>query len=131
MGADALPEVGRGSGKIQVRNGDLPVSPGLREMNPESGPEQQETREPRRDSLRRHGRRAWLYTWAGALVALLAILIALIVANTGRVKVSWVLGSTRQSLVWIILATAILGWLLGIVTSVVLRFRTRRRNSAR
>ena len=74
---------------------------------------------------------AWLYAWAGALVALLAILIALIVANTGRVKVSWVLGATHQSLVWIILATAILGWLLGIVTSVIFRFRTRRRNSAR
>ena len=100
-------------------------------MDPENGPEQQTTREPRRDSLRRHGRRAWLYTWAGVLVALLAILISLIVANTGRVKVSWVLGSTRQSLVWIILATAILGWLLGIVTSMIFRFRTRRRNSAR
>ncbi len=85
-------------------------------MDPESGPEQR-TREPRRDSLRRHGRRTWLYTWASALVALLVILIALVVANTGRVKVSWVLGSTRQSLGWIILVTAILGWLLGIVTS--------------
>ena len=100
-------------------------------MNPESEPEQSVPQESRRDSLRRYGRRAWLYTWAGALVALLAILIALIVANTGRVKVSWVLGSTRQSLVWIILATAILGWLLGIVTSVIFRFRTRRRNSGR
>jgi uncharacterized integral membrane protein len=100
-------------------------------MNPESEPEQSAPQESRRDSLRRHGRRAWLYTWASALVALLAILIALIVVNTGRVKVSWVLGSTHQSLVWIILATAILGWLLGIVTSVIFRFRTRRRNSAR
>jgi uncharacterized integral membrane protein len=70
-----------------------------------------------------------LYTWLGALVALLVILIALVVANTRGVKVSWVLGSTRQSLVWIILVTAILGWLLGIVTSVVLRHRTRRRSS--
>ncbi len=99
-------------------------------MNSESGPEQRATGEPRRDSLRRHGRHAWLYTGAAALVVLLAILIALIVANTGRVKVSWVLGSSRQSLVWIILVTAILGWLLGIVTSVVFRFRTRRRDSA-
>jgi hypothetical protein len=44
--------------------------------------------------------------------------------------VSWVLGSTRQSLVWIILVTAILGWLLGILTSTIFQFRTRRRNSA-
>jgi uncharacterized integral membrane protein len=96
-------------------------------MDPEIRPEQQATQEPRRDSLRRHGRRTWLYTWVSALVALLVILIALIGANTRTVKVSWVLGSTRQSLVWIILVTAILGWLLGIATSVILRFRTRRR----
>jgi uncharacterized integral membrane protein len=99
-------------------------------MDSENGPEQPVARESRRDSIRRHGRRTWLYAWTGALVALLVILIALVVANTRNVKVSWVLGSTRQSLVWIILVTAILGWLLGIVTSVVLRHRTRRRNSA-
>jgi uncharacterized integral membrane protein len=95
-------------------------------MNPESRPEQQVTREPRGESLRRHARRTWIYTWAGALVALLVILIALVVANTRTVKVSWVFGSTRQSLVWIILVAAILGWLLGIVTSVIIRRRTRR-----
>ncbi len=100
-------------------------------MDPESGPEQQPPREPRRDSLRRFGRRARLYTWTGALVALLVILIAVVVANTRSVKVSWVLGSTRRSLVWVILITAILGWLLGIVTSAVFRFRTRRRSSER
>jgi uncharacterized integral membrane protein len=53
--------------------------------------------------------------------------VALAVANTRSVKVSWVVGSTQQSLVWIILITAILGWLLGIVTSVIFRHRTRRR----
>jgi uncharacterized integral membrane protein len=58
------------------------------------------------------------------------ILIALVAANTRTVKVSWVFGSTRQALVWIILVTAILGWLLGIETSVIFRFRTRRRNLA-
>jgi uncharacterized integral membrane protein len=99
-------------------------------MDPESRPEQRATREPRRDRLRRHGRLTLLYTWTGALVVLLVILIALVVANTRSVKVSWVLGSTRQSLIWIILVTAILGWLLGIVTTVIFRFRTRRRNSA-
>jgi uncharacterized integral membrane protein len=97
-------------------------------VDSENRPEQQPAREPRGDSLRRHARRTWLYTWAGALVVLLVILIALVVANTHTVKVSWVLGSTRQSLVWIILVTAILGWLLGIVTSVVFRVRTRRRS---
>jgi uncharacterized integral membrane protein len=100
-------------------------------MESESGPEQRAAREPRGDTLRRHARRTWLYTWAGALVALLVILVALVVANTRTVEVSWVFGSTRQSLVWIILFAAILGWLLGIVTSVIFRFRTRRTNSAR
>jgi uncharacterized integral membrane protein len=94
-------------------------------MDPESGREQQVTREPRGEGLRRHARRTWIYTWAGALVGLLVILIALVVANTRTVEVSWVFGSTRQSLVWIILAAAILGWLLGIVTSVIIRRRTR------
>lgn len=99
--------------------------------DPETGPEPRAAGEPRGDSLRRHARRTWLYTWAGALVALLVILIALAVANTRTVEVSWLLGSTRQSLFWIILVAAILGWLLGIVTSVIFRFRTRRRTSAR
>ncbi len=58
------------------------------------------------------------------------ILIALTVANTRTVEVSWVFGSTRQSLVWIILFAAILGWLSGIATSVVFRFRTRRKDPA-
>jgi uncharacterized integral membrane protein len=83
--------------------------------------------ETRREQLGRQGRRARLYTWAFALVALLIILIALIVANTRSVKLDWVVGSTHASLVWIILAAAVLGWLLGIATSVVFRRRTRRR----
>jgi uncharacterized integral membrane protein len=102
-----------------------------KDLDAESGPEQDAAREPERDRLRRYGRRTWLYAWAGVLVGLLVILIALVVANTRKVKVSWVLGSTRQSLVWIILVTAILGWLLGILTSVILRSRTRRRTLPR
>jgi uncharacterized integral membrane protein len=98
-------------------------------MDPENRPDQR-TPEPRRDRLRRGGRRTWSYTWASALVALLVILIALVVANTSKVKVSWVVGSTRQSLVWSILVTAILGWLLGIVTSTIFQYRTRRRDSS-
>jgi uncharacterized integral membrane protein len=83
--------------------------------------------EARGDRLRRHGRRTGLYTWAVGLVGLLVILIALVVANTRQVKLSWVVGSGHASLVWIILAAAVLGWLLGILTSEVFRLRTRRR----
>ena len=85
--------------------------------------------ESRAARLRRHGHRAGLYTWAFVLAALLVVVIALVVANTRRVKLSWVVGSGHASLVWIIVAAAILGWLLGIVTSVVFRLRTRRRRS--
>jgi uncharacterized integral membrane protein len=83
--------------------------------------------EARGDRLRRHGRRTGLYTWAFGLVALLVVLISLVGANTRRVKLSWVFGTGHASLVWIILATAVLGWLLGILTSVVFRLRTRQR----
>jgi len=86
--------------------------------------------EARGDRLRRHGRRTGLYTWAFGLVALLVVLIALVAANTRQVKLSWVVGTGRASLVWIILAAAVLGWLLGIFTSVVFRLRTRRRRPA-
>lgn len=86
--------------------------------------------EPRTERLRRHGHRAWLYAWAFGLVALLVVLIALALANTRQVELSWVVGTGRASLVWIILASAVLGWLLGILTSVVFRLRTRRRRSS-
>jgi uncharacterized integral membrane protein len=64
---------------------------------------------------------------AFSLVALLVVLIALVIDNTRQVKLSWVVGTGHASLVWIILASAVLGWLLGIVTSVVFRLRTRRK----
>jgi len=93
---------------------------------PES-PQATEPVEPRGVRLRRHGHRVRLYTWAVVLVALLVVVIALAVANTSRVKLSWVVGKTHASLVWIVLAAAVLGWLLGITTGIVFRMRTRRR----
>ena len=82
--------------------------------------------EPRAERLRRRTRRTVFYAWAFLLVALLVVLVGLIASNTRKVEVSWVFGSTRQSLVWIILATAIVGWLAGLVTSAIFRRRTRR-----
>jgi uncharacterized integral membrane protein len=90
-------------------------------------PPSTEPAEPRRDRLRRHSRRTGLYVWAFSLVALLVVLIALIAANTRQVKLSWVVGSGHASLVWIIVAASVLGWLLGMLTSIVFRLRTRRR----
>jgi uncharacterized integral membrane protein len=86
--------------------------------------------EPAGARLRRHGHSARLYAWAFLLVALLVVVIALTVANTRQVKLSWVVGTSHASLVWIILAAAVLGWLLGIATSVLFRLRTRRRRAA-
>jgi uncharacterized integral membrane protein len=82
--------------------------------------------EPRKERLVRHGRRARLYAWAVSFVALLVALILLIAANLRSVKLDWVFGSGHASLVWIVLASTILGWLLGITTSVLFRHRTRR-----
>jgi uncharacterized integral membrane protein len=85
--------------------------------------------EARSARLRRRGRHAGLYTWAFLLVALLVVVVALTIANTRQVKLSWVVGTSHASLVWIILAAAVLGWLAGIATSIVFRLRTRRRRS--
>jgi len=99
---------------------------------PEAAPEPSTEHVPARPAeshgqrLTRHLHRARLYTGALAFVALIAVLIVLISANTRTVKLSWAFGSTRASLVWMILATAVVGWLLGIVTAVVFRARTRR-----
>jgi len=90
----------------------------------EPGGEAVESREQR---LGRLGRRTRLYARAALFVAALVVLILLIAANTRSVKLDWVIGSTHASLVWIILAAAVLGWLVGIMTGVVFRFRTRRR----
>jgi uncharacterized integral membrane protein len=96
------------------------------ESHPTKAPPRTEAIEPRSERLRRQSRHTGLYAWAFGLVALLVVLIALVIANTRQVKLSWVVGSSHASLVWIILASAVLGWLLGIVTSVVFRLRTPR-----
>ena len=80
-----------------------------------------------RDRQRRHARRAGMYVQAILTAALVVVIVALLLANRRTVRVSWVVGSSRQSVVWIVLVTAILGWLLGICTSILFRHRTRRR----
>ncbi len=91
----------------------------------ESGDARPSPAEGRGDRFRRHGQRVRLYGVAFALVALLVCLVALVLANRRSVKLSWVFGDTNASLVWIILAAAILGWLLGLATSIAFRRRTR------
>jgi uncharacterized integral membrane protein len=67
-----------------------------------------------------------MYLHAIVIIVLLAAITALLLANRRTVRVSWVFGSTDQSVVWIVLVTAILGWFLGVFTSAWFRHRTRR-----
>jgi uncharacterized integral membrane protein len=82
--------------------------------------------ETRGQRLSRHGHRAFLYLWTFAIVAALIVLIALIAANTRKVQVGYVFGDARTSLIWIIVLSALAGWLAGIATAILYRFRTRR-----
>ena len=84
--------------------------------------------ETRGERFRRKAHRSGLYLYAFFTVALLLCLVALAVANSHQVEFSWVVGSSAVSLVWIVIFSAILGWLLGIVTSAVFRWRTRARH---
>lgn len=81
--------------------------------------------ETARERGHRHGRRGRLYAWALLLVGAAVVLVALAVANTRQVELSWVVGSAHASLVWIVIGSAILGWLLGMATSIIFRARTR------
>ena len=82
--------------------------------------------EGRRERAGRYGRRTALYLWATILVVLVVLLVILIAQNTRHVRVGWVFGHSTVSLVYLVLFAALLGWLLGIATSVVFRRRTRR-----
>ncbi len=66
-----------------------------------------------------------MYFQAALTVTLLVVILALLLENRRAVEVSWVVGSSRQSVIWIVLVTAILGWLLGIFTGALFRHRTR------
>lgn len=73
----------------------------------------------------RRAHRTRLYLYAGTAVALSVALIALVIANTGHVKVSWVVGSSSVSLVWLVVFSAVLGLLLGMVLAALFHWRTR------
>jgi uncharacterized integral membrane protein len=82
--------------------------------------------EPRSQRLRRHGRRHGPFLRAGVAVALVGVLIALVVANTHRVRVDWVVGTTVSPLVWIVFFSAVIGGIVGVIGSALVRRRTRR-----
>ena len=81
--------------------------------------------ETRAEHFRRKALRGRLHGYAIGAVALVAALIALAASNTGQVKVNWLIGNSHVSLVWLVLAAAILGWALGLMASARFHWRTR------
>ena len=97
--------------------------------------QQPEQRERFHRRARRVSRRAGHYLWVVLLVATVVFVVILIAENTRRVKVGWVFGHSHISLVYLVVFAVVLGWLLGIATSVLLGRRLRqtapRRGNAR
>ena len=82
--------------------------------------------EPRGQRARRYAHRTWLYAWASISIVVFVLIVILIAQNTRSVRVGWVFGHSRVSLVLLIVFSVVLGWILGIATSAIFRRRTRR-----
>jgi len=78
----------------------------------------------------RYGHRTGLYASLVFGIAGAVFLILLIARNTRAVKLDYVFGSTQARLIWLVVISAITGWVLGIVTAFFIRRRTRWRRSA-
>ena len=74
----------------------------------------------------RYGHRTALYAALVAMIITIVYLVLLISRNTDRVKLDYVFGSAKTRLIWLIVVSAITGWVLGIATNVLVRRRTRR-----
>ena len=73
----------------------------------------------------RYGHRGALYVALAAVIATVVYLILLIARNTRQVDLDYVFGSARTRLIWLIVISAITGWVLGLATSFLVRRRTR------
>jgi uncharacterized integral membrane protein len=73
----------------------------------------------------RYTHRTGLYVSLAVAIAAIIFLILLIARNTRQVKVDYVFDSTQARLIWLIVISAITGWILGIVTAFLIRRRTR------
>jgi uncharacterized integral membrane protein len=73
----------------------------------------------------RYSHRTGLYVSLVVAIATIVFLILLIAQNTRRVKIDYVFGSTQARLIWLVIVSAITGWVLGIVTGFLIRRRTR------
>jgi uncharacterized integral membrane protein len=91
--------------------------------------EQRLDEESRRERYGRYGHRTRLYVSIVLALAVLVFLILLIARNADAVTFDYVFGTAHTRLVWLIVISAIAGWVLGIVTSSLIRRRTRRRGA--
>ena len=78
----------------------------------------------------RYGHRTGLYASLVIMIVFGIFLILLIARNTRHVKVDYVFGSGQARLIWLVVVSAITGWVLGLVTSFLIRRRTRWRRAA-
>jgi uncharacterized integral membrane protein len=83
--------------------------------------------ETRRDRGLRYSHRTGLWVALVIAIAVIVFLILLVARNTRQVKLDYVFNSTQTALIWLIVISAICGWVLGIATSFLVRHRTRRR----
>ena len=91
--------------------------------------EASEAREPLEESRFRrgvrYGHRGGMYASLVVAIAVLVFIIFLIARNTRQVKLDYVFGSTSARLIWLIIISTIAGWVLGLLTSFLVRHRTR------
>jgi len=81
--------------------------------------------ESRREHAARMGHRVRLYVSLVILALLVLAIVLLALDNRQDARIGWVVGDADAPVVWIILAAAGVGWLAGIVTSTLVRRRTR------
>ena len=101
----------------------------------EQGQQQGIGRELREEETRMHrslryGHRGGLYAALILGIIALVLLILLIARNTHQVRVDYVFGHYETALIWLVVVSAIVGWVLGIVTAYLVRRRTRLRRTA-
>jgi uncharacterized integral membrane protein len=85
--------------------------------------------ESRRARAFRYGHRTGLYAALVIAIAAVVFLVLLIARNTDKVTFDYVIDSANTRLIWLIVISAITGWVLGIVTAFLIRRRTRWRRA--
>ena len=87
--------------------------------------EQRVEEETRLQRGMRYGHRGTLYAALVFGIVAAILLILLIARNTRQVRLDYVFGHTKAALIWLVVVSAITGWVLGIVTAYLVRRRTR------